>query len=101
MSRVIWKYYVGGAIISDHELPAGAEIRHAGIDAEGRLCVWMQVDDEASDFEKHTFGIFNTGEAIPDDWTYIDSVHVSKLVLHVHHYDQVVPIVVEILEEEE
>ena len=95
MSRIIRQFDLGNTITSELELPKGAEFCHAGIDGEGKLSVWMQIDDEFSDLVRHTFGVFNTENPIPDDWTYLESIHVGTFVLHVHHYDFVTPVVVD------
>ena len=96
MSRTIWKYDLGSSIISEHETPAGAKFCHAGIDPDGHLCAWMEIDDEFSEQEVHTFAVLKTGEPVPDDWTHMVTIRVAKLMLHVHHYDIVVPVMVEI-----
>ena len=95
MSTTIWKYDLGSNIISEHDTPAGAKFLHAGIDPDGHLCVWMRVDDEFSDMEKHTFAVLKTGEPVPDDWNHKATLRVSQLMLHVHHYNKVEPIVVD------
>ncbi len=96
MSRVIQKFSLGSRVMAEIELPAGAECRHVALDKElGEICVWMEVDNEFTEMEMHTFGIFNTDDPIPDDWTYLQSIPISKLVLHVHHYDRVELIVVD------
>lgn len=95
MSRTIWKYDLGNKIHSEHDLPVRAEFRYTGLDPVGKLCVWMQVDDEAEDMERHTFGVFNTGQPIPDDWTFWGSIKVGTFILHVHHYNKVEPVIVD------
>lgn len=101
MSRTIHKFDLGNKISSEHDLPVGAKFRHTGLDAEGKLCIWMEVDDEATDMERHTFGVFNTAQPIPDDWTYWGSIKVGSFVLHTHHYDKVEPVVVELEDDDE
>jgi hypothetical protein len=96
MSRVIWKYDLGSTTTRDHDLPVGAKLVHAGLDPAGKLCVWMEVDNEYVDTETHTFGVFDTNLPIPDEWTYCDSVHVGTFVLHVYHHDIVVPVSVDV-----
>ena len=86
--RTIWPYDLGSNPISKHNMPAGAEFRHAGIDGEGRLSVWMDVDDEFENTELVTFGTFNTQNTIPNDWTYRASVQVGSFCLHIHEYNK-------------
>lgn len=86
MSRVIWVYDLGSASISEHDMPAGAEFRHVGVDAAGKLCAWMNVDNEFEDTVTVTFGFFTEDEPIPDGWMYRGSVHVGSFVLHVHEF---------------
>tara|TARA_Y100000310_G_C20091061_1_gene538287 strand:- start:188 stop:508 length:321 start_codon:yes stop_codon:yes gene_type:complete len=95
MSRTIWKYDLGNRISSEHDLPIDAEFRHAGLDPEGKLCVWMEVDNESTDMERHTFAVFNTGQVIPDGFTFWGSIQVGTFMLHVHHYNKVEPIIVD------
>ena len=101
MSRTIQKFDLGNSITSEHNLPVGAEFRHAALDPDGKLCIWMEVDDEATDMETHTFGTFNTGQMIPDEWSYWGSLQVASFTLHVHHYDRVVPVVIAVEVEDE
>jgi len=86
MSKTIWKFDLGTNSLSMHDIPAGANYRHVGLDVKDRLCVWMEIDNEYTDMERHTFGIFNTGHPIPDDWLYCDSVIWLGVELHVHRF---------------
>ena len=47
--RTIQKFDLGNKMTSEHDLPIGVEFRYTGLDAEGKLCIWMQLDDEATD----------------------------------------------------
>lgn len=89
MSKTTQSYDLGSTSTSDHEMPAGAKFLHAGVDGTGRLCVWMEQDDEQLDREVQTFAVFNTSNPIPDDWSFCASVPVSKLMLHVYRLDDI------------
>lgn len=43
------------------ELPRGAQIRHIGRDPEGEVCVWAEVENNATEVEKHVVIIVGTG----------------------------------------
>ncbi len=86
MSRTIWKYDLGIDQVAKIDIPADSVFRHAGIDPEGKLCAWVEVDNEFWELERHTFGIFMTGQVIPDDWEYCSTESVGKVVVHVYHY---------------
>jgi hypothetical protein len=96
MSRTLVKYDLGSTTTSDHDTPKDAQLRHAGLDPEGKLSVWMEVDNEYTETETHTFGIFADGLPIPDDWTYCSSVRVGSFMLHVYHHDIVMPVQVDV-----
>lgn len=98
MSKTIQSIDLGNTTTSDHEMPARAKFLYAGIDGEGKLCVWMEVDDETLDREIHTFGVFNTGMPVPDDWTYCGSVRAGSFVLHAYQHDMIVALPTSIAE---
>ncbi len=98
MSQTVWKYDLGNKPTSDHDIPAGAKFLSAGLNPDGALCVWMQVDDEFTDLETHTFGIFVTGGPVLEGWTHCNTLRVGTLMLHIYHFDTVEPIKVSITE---
>lgn len=88
MSRTIWKFDIGEqGQTATIETPANPTFIHVGLDPEGKLCVWAEVDDEFEDQDNCLFGIFTDNVKIPDGWVHFRSLVVSKLVFHIYQYD--------------
>jgi hypothetical protein len=64
--------------------PDGAEILSAGLDAQGKLCIWARVDPEAKSLPRQVF-IVGTGNPYPDEknLVFIASVLQTPFVWHI------------------
>ena len=58
--RAIWKYQMILDAHQEIEMPAGAEIRHVGIQA-GEIAMWVEVDTEETTLEPRSIRLFGTG----------------------------------------
>ena len=82
--QTIWKYVINGEGI---DLPKGAVIRSTGHDPRGKLCIWVELDDEFDIelVERHKFHIIGSGHRIPDNGTYLGHVIAGHFVWHIYH----------------
>lgn len=61
--RTVYKYPMELTDITSVSVPMGALIRDVGIDWEGRLCVWLEVDTE-NPMELLRFRVAGTGHPL-------------------------------------
>ena len=81
--RTIFKYQLTGP---DHhniivEMPKGAEIVHCDYQ-DVVLTIWAKVDPSA-DKEDRTFAVSGTGLPIGDDWQYVGTTALGRMIVHV------------------
>lgn len=60
----IWKFPIMAPGTCSIEMPADAKIVSAGLDSDGLVCVWAEVNPEATFKERH-FAAIGTGWKIP------------------------------------
>lgn len=77
--KVMYKYEINAGLVVS--IPLGAILRHAEHQA-GQLCLWAEVDPEASQFEQWEFLVAGTGHVLPDDWAYFNSWQDGEFVWH-------------------
>lgn len=80
--ETIWKFPLAIEAEQVVTAPLGAQLLHVGLDPNGQLCVWMQVDPEAG-YRAITFYIVGTGHPIPIETVYLGSVVMGAYVWHV------------------
>lgn len=63
--KTVWKFPI--KIVDDQvmQMPAGAEIIHAGVDPAGAPCVWAKVEPGVAPQDSVLF-LSGTGQPIPD-----------------------------------
>lgn len=87
--RRIWKYELterGTGGVATVEMPDKAKILSVGIDLEGRLCVWADVNPDALR-ETRRFVVALTGTMPPSErWQFVGTVThaLHRLVYHVY-----------------
>ena len=93
---VIWKYPMqvspfaanGGQVF---QVPAGAIVRHCGVQEPGVVAVWMEIPDTSAATEERWFRYFGTGFALQgDDLTYLGTALFlgGAFVLHVYEAER-------------
>lgn len=66
MTRSMWKYNLKVTDEQTIEIPRGAYIRSVGLDGEGKLSLWAEVDAELKNVkDKRQITICGTGNPIP------------------------------------
>ena len=82
--RTIHKYPLDLVTTQAVRMPAGAIILHTGLDPQGQLCVWAQVDT-AKPTEPTPVWVIGTGQTIPKEaLIHIASAVVGRSVWHVY-----------------
>lgn len=64
-------------------LPLGYKFLQAGLDPEGRPCLWAEVDPELPPVPTRGYLVW-TGHAPPDDMIYHGSYSVGPLMYHLY-----------------
>lgn len=87
--KTIWKYSLNPADYTDITMPLGARVLTAQVQ-DGVICIWAEVDPNASPETTHRFTLCATGQQIatyPGD--YVGTVQLSggRFVFHV--YDRI------------
>ena len=72
MSVRVWKYRLDKKR-SALDLPKGARFVAFGLDWKGDWCAWFEVHERRTRKDR-VFGVFETGEEIPDHWVHVASV---------------------------
>jgi hypothetical protein len=83
--RTIWKYKLQEtANIQQFDIPFPATVCHVGIDADGLLCVWVEIKDTDSvHVRQWQLRIHGTGSAIEPDDSFLASVRQGSYIWHV------------------
>jgi hypothetical protein len=67
-------------------LSPGAQVVHAG-EQHGKLCLWVEVDADATNYESRTFALVGTGRLIPKNAKHHRGTVImpgGNLVIHVY-----------------
>lgn len=78
----VWKFVLRDIDEQDVEMPAGAQLLHAGLDPTGTVCVWARVDP-AKPRQARRIRIARTGNPLGDVGAHVGSFVDGRLVLHV------------------
>lgn len=78
--RTIYKYGINLGV-TELDLPANAEVIHAGLDPREQMSIWCLVTPEAPT-EKKKFVIKGTGHEIESNLYYIKTFNVDPFVWH-------------------
>lgn len=96
MSRVIYKYPMpaGGAAIK--EMPQGFKPLSVGLDPQGNICMWAEVDTKAPLVRVAFVGIstgweFSELTTNPNSWIYMGTVNDGAFYMWHYYYTMEVP----------
>lgn len=96
MSRVIYKYPMPAGGVSIRRMPQGFKPLSVGLDPQGAICMWAEVDTEAPQVRVAFAGI-GTGWKIdeltpnPDSWIYMGTVNDGAFYMWHYYYTMEVP----------
>lgn len=96
MSRVIYKYPMPAGGVSIRRMPQGFKPLSVGLDPQGAICMWAEVDTEAPPVRVAFVGI-GTGWKIdeltpsPDSWIYMGTVNDGAFYMWHYYYTMEVP----------
>ena len=89
-SSIIYRYELP-ASTSTIDLPVGGIVREFAINHHGVPCVWVQFDPDQGATESRMFQVVATGETVPPDYKYIDTIaHANSGALVLHLFEQTV-----------
>lgn len=84
--KTIWKYHPTIEDVVTFIVPPQTKLISAGVDPSGDLCVWMEVaQPEFPKIAKIVCGVFGTGQNVPDDMIFLNTVLMTPFVWHVYY----------------
>lgn len=86
--RVIWKFPLAPGAPSRQmvSMPVYARLLSVGLDPQGELCVWAEVDPEEKRRQHVFFTVLGTGHPFPPEpmGPFIGTVSMAPLIFHVY-----------------
>ena len=85
MNNTIWKFPLKAEETQAIEMPVGARILSAGMDPQGTLCVWAEVEPFKDLTEFRKVWVIGTGHTLgPDNPRFLGSVLMGPFIWHVY-----------------